>query len=155
MMSWATRFALVVKFVSLLVKKLAVSNPEALAGRKMHALPFLGRGQSKPRSRSQTDGASQVGFHSRGTGATGGQPPLPEGQHRVAASLGAARRQLHSYWSLCFQPIPLVVFLFLAASLKSFLKTVPVYEEEGPSYKGKRGLKRQKREEAFCIPFLL
>lgn len=45
--------------------------------------------------------------------------------------------------------------IFVAISLKRLQPIVPAYEEEGPSQRGERGLKRQKKEGAFPAPFLL
>lgn len=157
-MSLATRFALVVKFVPLSVKKLVVSNPEAAAGRQTRAVWFLGRQLRESRPRSRRYGALRAGFHPPSTGRTEGQPPPARERPRSCSFLwcgSAGRRQLRSYSSLCFQPIPLVGFLLLPISLKRFKPTVPVYEEEGPDYTGKKGLKREKRKGATPEPFLL
>lgn len=105
--------------------------------------------------------ALQAGFHPRSTGRTDRQPPLPDKGHAVAAALSIEVLQeppglaWTSLFSACSSDFWVFFFLCLATSVKRFKPAILVYEEEGPSYKGKRGLKRQEKAGASPVPFFL
>lgn len=118
---------------------------------------FWGGSRADPRpAAGLTEHCGQV-FIRRARGGQKDNLPLPERERGAAASLGVAvltgASCTHTDPSL-FSPFLWLFFIFGRESEEIQTSSSCLWKG-GPSYKGNRGLKREKREGAFPVPFLL